>query len=156
VLTNHFASSGRSHPLITLRSIFFQFPHYLSKLYLVCLLLNSCVFFFTRLKVIDMSLLAYLFSAYASVTISKLIGKIYFQVHASVTISKVIGKIYFQVHASVTISKVIDKIYFQVHASVTISKVIDKIYFQVHSSITISKVIGMIYFQHIRRLLFQK
>jgi len=75
VLTIHFASSGRSHPLITLQSFFFQFPHYLSKPYLVCLLLNSCIFVFTRLKVINMSLLAYLFSAYSSVTILKVIGK---------------------------------------------------------------------------------
>jgi len=53
-----------------------------------------------------------LFSAHSSVTISKVINKIYFHAYSSVTISKVIGKIYFHAHSSVTISKVMDMIYF--------------------------------------------
>jgi len=53
------------------------FPQCLFKPYPECPLLKFIKFVFTDLKVIDRSLLAY-FHAYLSVTISKVIGRIYF------------------------------------------------------------------------------
>jgi len=97
-----------------------------------------------------------LFSAHSSVTISKVIGRIYFQAYSSITISKVIGRIYF--------SCTFVSYYFKSNWHDLFSSIFVDYYFKynwqdllsAYSSITISKVIGNIYFKKIRQLLFQK
>ena len=106
------------------------------------------------------------------VTISKVIGRIYFHAHSLVTISKVIGRTYvctfvgyyFKGNRQDLFSSIFVGYYFKDNRQDLFSCIVVRYYFKgnrqdlfsTHSSVTISKVIDRTNFLHILRLPYQR